>query len=76
MVKSNFHIRELTSADLDQYNALLRYAFQVTEKNLQDYGWEEDDIKQSKFPILERADVWAVSMTRHSCPNSRSIRSK
>lgn len=58
MVKSNFHIRELTSADLDQYNALLRYAFQVTEKNLQDYGWEEDDIKQSKFPILERADVW------------------
>ena len=58
MVKSNFHIRELTSDDLDQYNALLRYAFQVTEKTLQEYGWEKDDIKQSKFPILERADVW------------------
>ena len=58
MVKSNFHIRELTSDDLNQYNALLRYAFQVTEKTLQEYGWEKDDIKQSKFPILERADVW------------------
>ncbi len=58
MVKSNFHIEELSAQHLDQYNALLRYAFQVTEKTLQEYGWEEDDIKQSKFPILERANVW------------------
>lgn len=58
MQKNHFHIRELNAQDLEQYNALLRYAFQVTKKTLHEYGWEEDEIKQSKFPILERADVW------------------
>lgn len=50
-------IRDLTTDDLDQYNALLRYAFQVTEQQLMRAGWRDDDIKQSKFPILERADI-------------------
>ena len=50
-------IRDLTTDDLDQYNALLRYAFQVTEKQLMEAGWRDDEIMQSKFPILERADV-------------------
>lgn len=50
-------IRELTTDDLDQYNALLRYAFQVTEQDLLKVGWENEEIKQSKFPILERADI-------------------
>ena len=39
------------------YNALLRYAFQVTEADLAETGWKDDEIKQSKFPVLERADV-------------------
>lgn len=52
-----FQIRDLTTDDLDQYNALLRYAFQVTEKQLMETGWRDDEIMQSKFPILERADV-------------------
>lgn len=42
---------------LKQYNDLLRYAFQVTEKQLLDYGWENEDIRQSKFPVLEKARV-------------------
>ena len=50
-------IRDLTTDDLDQYNSLLRYAFQVTEQELMEAGWRDDDIKQSKYPILERADV-------------------
>lgn len=50
-------IRNLTTDDLDQYNALLRYAFQVTEEDLRNAGWRDDEIKQSKFPILERADI-------------------
>lgn len=50
-------IRDLTTSDLDKYNALLRYAFQVTEEDLLRAGWRDDDIMQSKFPILERADV-------------------
>lgn len=56
-MKENLSIRELTREDLDQYNALLRYAFQVTEKTLHESGWEDEDIKQSKKPILERASV-------------------
>lgn len=43
--------------DLDQYNALLRYTFQVTEDELTATGWKDEEIKQSKFPVLERADV-------------------
>lgn len=53
----HFQIRDLTTDDLDQYNALLRYAFQVTEQDLIETGWQDDEIKQSKFPVLERADV-------------------
>ena len=56
----NYAIRYLEPKDvkdLDQYNALLRYTFQVTEEELTATGWKDDEIKQSKFPVLERADV-------------------
>ena len=52
-----FKIRVLTKDDAEEYNALLRYAFQVTETDLAETGWKDDEIKQSKFPVLERADV-------------------
>lgn len=55
--KARMHIRELTARDLEQFNALLRYAFQVTDEELYKIGWKEDEIKQSKFPVLESADV-------------------
>ena len=29
---------------LEQYNQLLRYVFQVTDKELQEIGWEEKEI--------------------------------
>lgn len=57
MSRNHFQIKELTAEHLEQYNALLRYAFQVTEKTLEESGWDDEDIKQSKFPVLERADV-------------------
>lgn len=50
-------MRRLTTDDLEQYNSLLRYAFQVTELDLVKAGWRNDEIAQSKFPILQRADV-------------------
>ncbi len=53
----NMHIQKLQPGHLEQYNELLRYAFQVTEKTLLEYGWEDDEIRQSKFPVLERANV-------------------
>ena len=52
----NYTYRYLETDDLDQYNALLRYTFQVTEDELTATGWKDDEIKQSKFPVLERAD--------------------
>ena len=55
--KNDYRIRSLKTDDVDQYNALLRYAFQVTEQELAETGWRDDEIKQSKFPVLERADV-------------------
>ena len=54
---TEYEIRNLKTDDLEQYNALLRYAFQITEQELSLSGWRDDEIKQSKFPILERADV-------------------
>ena len=53
----HYKTRYLEPKDLDQYNALLRYTFQVTEEELTATGWKDDEIKQSKFPVLERADV-------------------
>ena len=47
-----FKIRVLTKDDAEEYNALLRYAFQVTEADLAETGWKYDEIKQSKFPVL------------------------
>lgn len=53
----DYDIRYLKTDDVEQYNSLLRYAFQITERELALSGWRGDEIKQSKFPILERADV-------------------
>ena len=55
--KKNFTVRYLTTDDLEQYDTLLRYSFQVTEQDLFDTGWRSDEMQQSKFPVLERADV-------------------
>jgi predicted acetyltransferase len=40
-----------------QFNELLRYVFQVTNKDLQKVGWEEREIALAKLPVLEQADV-------------------
>ena len=48
----HYTMRYLETGDLDQYNALLRYTFQVTEEELTATGWKDDEIKQSKFPVL------------------------
>ncbi len=53
----DYEIRYLKTDDLEQYNSLLRYAFQITEQDLAMSGWRGDEIKRSKFPILKRADV-------------------
>ncbi len=57
MNKSNLKIRPVTGEDVEQYNALLRYVFQVTDQQLRSVGWKEKEFIQAKFPTLEKADV-------------------
>lgn len=45
------------SEHMKQYNALLRYVFQVTDEELNSVGWQEKEIIRAKFPTLEKADV-------------------
>lgn len=52
-----FHMRQLDKNDLEQFNSLLRYVFQVTGDELLKTGWEEDEIKYAKAPILEHGYV-------------------
>lgn len=52
-----FMMRELDRGDLEQFNALLQYAFQVTSYDLFQTGWQQDEIKYAKRPILEEAYV-------------------
>ena len=42
---------------MEQYNALLRYVFQVTDEELSSIGWQEKEIIRAKFPTMEKADV-------------------
>ena len=54
----NLELRKLDSSDLEEFNRLLRYAFQVTDNELLEAGWSNDEIKLSKNPVLEKAQVW------------------
>lgn len=60
-MKSNIidslELRVLGLQDLEQFNKLLRYAFQVTNNDLLKVGWNSEEIKQSKTPILKKAEV-------------------
>ncbi|WKY48771.1 GNAT family N-acetyltransferase [Eubacteriaceae bacterium ES3] len=57
VIKESLELRKLSAMDLTQFNDILRYAFQVTDEQLQKVGWKQNEIKRSKFPILEKADV-------------------
>lgn len=56
-IRKNLELRPIELRDLDQYNELLRYVFQVTNQELEDSGYEDGEIVRAKRPILQRADV-------------------
>lgn len=56
-IKRDLELRKLEAKDFTQFNDILRYAFQVTDEQLLKVGWKHDEIKRSKFPILEKAEV-------------------
>lgn len=57
MNKKNLKMKKVGSEYMDQYNALLRYVFQVTDQELTSIGWEEKEIIRAKFPTMQKADV-------------------
>lgn len=57
MNKKNLKMKPVGSEYMEQYNALLRYVFQVTDQLLNSVGWEEKEIIRAKFPTMEKADV-------------------
>lgn len=57
MNKKNLKMKSVSVEYMEQYNALLRYVFQVTEQELSSIGWKEKEIIRAKFPTMEKADV-------------------
>ena len=49
-------MRRLTTDDAAQYNALLRYAFQVTDSELASLGWNQKEMEKSKKPVLKKTE--------------------
>ena len=49
-------MRKLTTDDTAQYNALLRYAFQVTDSELKALGWNRKEMERSKKPVLKKTE--------------------
>lgn len=57
MNKKNLKMQSVDSECMEQYNALLRYVFQVTDQELSSVGWQEKEMIRAKFPMMEKADV-------------------
>ena len=54
MNQKQLHMQPVSSRYLEQYNALLRYVFQVTDQELSSVGWQEKEIIRAKFPTMQR----------------------
>ena len=67
----DYTYRYLETDDLDQYNALLRYVFQVTDQELSSVGWQEKEIIRAKFPTMQKA---AHSADKHQDKSMGSFR--
>ncbi len=57
-IRKNLKIRKLSIENIEQFNALLKYSFQVSMGELSSIGWSENGIKKSKSPILKKATVF------------------
>lgn len=55
--KKQLKIKKVGLEHIEQYNQLLRYVFQVTDRELYQIGWDQDEIIRAKSPVLEEADV-------------------
>lgn len=56
-IRERLVMQQLDISHIEQFNELLRYAFQVTDSDLLEFGWNNEEIKRSKYPILQNASV-------------------
>lgn len=56
-IREKLEIKNVGVEDIDQFNQLLRYVFQVTNQDLIRSGYVEGEITLVKRPILQNADV-------------------
>ena len=61
----NYGLRYLEPKDLDQYNALLRYTFQVTEEELIATGWKMRKSSSQSSRYWNVRMYWDVLMGIH-----------
>lgn len=55
----NLVIRPVGETEIGQFNALLRYVFQITDSEIEESGFENSrEMIKSKRPILEEAEVF------------------
>ncbi|MED9822796.1 MAG: GNAT family N-acetyltransferase [Christensenellales bacterium] len=57
-LRERLQMRALTTDDTVQYNALLRYAFQVTDSELASLGWNQKEMERSKKPVLKKTESY------------------
>lgn len=53
----HFELRRLDANDFEAFEALLRYAFQVTSREMAHTGWSDDEMRRSKLPVFTTAHV-------------------
>lgn len=56
-LQDRIRLANVETKHAEQFNNLLRYVFQVTNRDLQIFGWENREITQAKLPVLKYADV-------------------
>lgn len=57
-IKDRLKIKQVTLDHVDQYDELMRYVFQVTNKDVDECGYEGDELIRSKRPIIEKSKVF------------------
>lgn len=50
-------IRPVELQDLEQFNDLFRYVFQVTNEDLEESGYDDEELIIAKKPILEKSEI-------------------
>ena len=57
MEQERFILRKLEERDIEDFDDLFRYAFQVTDKEMERTGWTNPAMKRSKAPVFDSSYV-------------------